>query len=118
MSILIKGMEMPTTCCHCKLMVCNPELVWDDAGVERTGTWVCLLTGELIDNTKCEEHCPLVPVPDHRGLFDVGQFEKGCFYGYGHDGKVYKLLWDTKVFDGAKKFYLNPIIPGEEAGNG
>lgn len=53
-------------------------------------------------------------VPDHSGLFDVGQFEKGCFYGYGHDGKVYKLLWDTKVFDGAKKFYINPIIPADQ----
>ena len=70
MSILIKGMEMPTTCCHCKLMVYNHELVWDDAGTERTGAWVCLLTGELIDNTKREEHCPLIPVPPHGRLIE------------------------------------------------
>ena len=70
MSILIKGMEMPTTCCHCKLMVYNHELVWDDAGTERTGAWVCLLTGELIDNTKREEHCPLIPVPPHGDLVE------------------------------------------------
>lgn len=73
MSVYIKNFEFPTTCCHCKLMVYNPELVWDDAGTERTGAWVCLLTGELIDNTKREEHCPLISVPDHGRLIDGGE---------------------------------------------
>lgn len=70
MSVYIKGFEFPTTCCHCKLMVYNPELVWDDAGESITGGWVCLLTGEIIDNTKREDHCPLVPVPPHGELCD------------------------------------------------
>lgn len=62
--MLIRGMAEPETCVQCKLMVYNPELVWDDAGKETVGAWVCLLTGELIDNTKREEHCPLVPFDD------------------------------------------------------
>lgn len=87
-SILIRGMEMPVTCCHCKLMVYNTELVWDDAETERTGSWVCLLTGELIDNTKREEHCPLIPVPPHGRQGDLDalmeQFDGDC-YGCPYD---------------------------------
>ena len=67
MTILIKGMEMPVTCCQCKEMVYNPEIKWEQAGKEEEGGWVCLLTGELIDNTKREEHCPLIEVPTPHG---------------------------------------------------
>lgn len=97
--ILIHGMEMPTSCRAC--MFSRTDI--------RNVDW-CVLTEK---DLPCD--CPIVPVPKHSGLFDVGQFEKGCFYGYGHDGKVYKLLWDIKVFDGAKKFYINPIIPADPA---
>lgn len=76
MSILIKGMEMPVTCCQCKEMVYNPEIKWEQAGKEEEGGWVCLLTGELIDNTKREEHCPLIEVPTPHGrLIDADDFD-------------------------------------------
>ena len=75
MSILIKGMEMPVTCCQCKEMVYNPEIKWEQAGKEEEGGWVCLLTGELIDNTKREEHCPLIEVPTPHGrLIDADAY--------------------------------------------
>lgn len=64
MGIYIKGMDMPVTCCHCPLMGYDPDREWYDS-MARTGAHVCVLTGELIDNTKREDHCPLVPVPDH-----------------------------------------------------
>lgn len=70
MSILIKGIEMPVTCCHCPLMGYDPDREWHD-GMARTGAHICVLTGELIDNTKREEHCPLVPVPPHGRLIDA-----------------------------------------------
>ena len=69
MSILIKGMEMPVTCCHCPLMGYDPDREWYDS-MARTGAHVCVLTGELIDNTKREDHCPLVPVSPHYDLID------------------------------------------------
>ena len=69
MSILIKGMEMPATCCHCPLMGYDPDREWYDS-MARTGAHICVLTGELIDNTKREEHCPLVPVQPHGRLID------------------------------------------------
>lgn len=67
--ILIKGVEMPVTCCHCPLMGYDPDREWYDS-MARTGAHICVLTGELIDNTKREEHCPLVPVPPHGRLID------------------------------------------------
>lgn len=76
MTVLIRGMEMPVTCCQCKEMVYNPEIKWEQAGKEEEGGWVCLLTGELIDNTKREEHCPLIEVPTPHGrLIDADAFD-------------------------------------------
>ena len=72
MGVYIKGMEMPATCCHCPLMGYDPDREWVDS-MARTGAHICVLTGELIDNTKREEHCPLVPVPPHGRLIDADE---------------------------------------------
>ena len=77
MGIYIEGMKMPKTCCGCKMMIYNPELVWDDNGIETVGAWVCLLTAELIDNTKREEHCPLIELPPHGRLIDADALMDG-----------------------------------------
>ena len=71
MSILIKGMEMPVTCCHCPLIGYDPDIEWVDGGRETQGAYICVITHELIDNTKREEHCPLVPIPKHGRLIDA-----------------------------------------------
>jgi hypothetical protein len=78
MSILIKGMEMPVTCCHCPLMGYDPEIEWDDGGRETQGEYICVITHELIDNTKREEHCPLVLVPPHGRLIDADALAAKC----------------------------------------
>lgn len=61
---------MPKTCCYCPLMGYDPDREWLDS-MARTGAHICALTGELIDNTKRAEHCPLIPVPDHGRLIDA-----------------------------------------------
>ena len=62
MSILIKGMEMPTRCGRCDL--CIP--VFD------FGHYECCITAAVIDNLgEKMEDCPLVPVPYHRRLVDA-----------------------------------------------
>ncbi len=76
MSILIRGMEMPATCCHCPLMGYDPDIEWNDGGRETQGAYVCVLTHELIDNTKREEHCPLVEIQPHGRLGDLDELEK------------------------------------------
>ena len=75
MSVLIK-MEMPTTCCNCDFMAFNPEILWEDAMGEQRGAYVCKRTGELIDNTKREDHCPLIEVKRHGRLIDADEFVK------------------------------------------
>lgn len=108
MGVYIKGIDMPTSCYDCP---CNKD--------DGFGFFTCGVTKSECNFTSLPSDCPLIHIPDYRGLFDVGQFEKGCFYGYGRDGKVYKLFWDERVFEGAKKFYINPIIPaGKENNNG
>ena len=68
MGVYIKGVEMPITCCHCPLMGYDPDIEWNDGGMETQGAYICVMTHELIDNTKREDHCPLVPVPPHGRL--------------------------------------------------
>lgn len=69
--VYIRGMEMPINCCHCPLMGYDPDIEWVDGGRETQGAYICVITHELIDNTKREEHCPLHPVPAHGRLIDA-----------------------------------------------
>ena len=61
MSILIKGMEMPTRCCECKMYV--------------EDVYCCHLLNREIENPWADDgvelDCPLVPVPPHGRLIDV-----------------------------------------------
>ena len=67
MSILIKGMEMPTSCMLCPL--CVEEA--DPANGE-----MCMVTGTLMPPCTRErlDNCPLVPVPPHGRLIDADAF--------------------------------------------
>ena len=70
MSILIKGMEMPTRCGRCDM--CVPEA---DGDID----WhnVCCITGaDIVDVGEKMEDCPLIPVPDHGRLIDADEFYK------------------------------------------
>ena len=91
MSVLIKGMEMPVNCCHCPLIGYDPDIEWSDGGRESHGAYVCVLTHELIDNTKCEEHCPLVQVPPHGRLIDADALYKS----FGASGNCNKCDLDA-----------------------
>ena len=71
MGLFIKGVEMPVNCCHCPLIGYDSDIEWVDGGRETQGAYICVITHELIDNTKREEHCPLVPVPEHWRLIDA-----------------------------------------------
>lgn len=70
MSVLVRGIEMPITCCQCPLMGYDPDIEWNDGGRGARGAYICVLTHELIDNTKREEHCPLIEIPPHGDLID------------------------------------------------
>ena len=66
MSILIKGMEMPTACSKC------------DCGNRDYG--FCQITRDswwhIDPSTERIENCPLVPIPDHGDLIDRDAVER------------------------------------------
>ena len=65
--ILIKGMEMPKTCCQCDIKIYDPEKRWDENGIEHIGAWICKRTREIIWNTQRGENCPLFSLPERHG---------------------------------------------------
>ena len=76
MSVLIPGMEMPTSCDDCRLnngISCYAVLEYMEDGV----------VGRTNDRP---DWCPIVPVPDHGRLIDADEFLKRaistkCFRG-------------------------------------
>lgn len=58
MSILIKGMEMPTSCGFCSFEQ------------ETEYGYECYINGCLTEYQKRPDDCPLVPVPPHGDLID------------------------------------------------
>lgn len=78
MSIIIKGMEMPTGCAFCKIKKRNG------------GKMVCPLCNEewdIHDPMSSDfrlESCPLVPVPTHGRLIDGDYAEKDLIHDYAY----------------------------------
>ena len=64
MDVLIKGMEMPTSCGYCPL--------WHEA---RDGD-ECYLGASLTEYQKRPDDCPLVPIPPHGRLGDLDALEE------------------------------------------
>lgn len=64
MSVLIKGMEMPTNCFLCPLSVLNENRLF------------CEVTKNEVLRAKIYAECPLVPVPPHGRLGDLDELER------------------------------------------
>lgn len=117
MGVYIKGMEMPKTCCYCPLMGYDPDREWFDS-MARTGAHICALTGELIDNTKRAEHCPLIPVPEHGRLIDADALRQAMYHeAFETDSPMQK--WGSGCWIRYKMFEqmeesAPTIIPAEE----
>ena len=65
MSILIKGMEMPTSCGDCKAFVCYRQWAGD------VGDCFCGITKNDAKAKEKNADCPLVSVPPHGRLIDA-----------------------------------------------
>lgn len=73
MSLYIKGMDMPTSCCNCPL-----------AKLSTTGeTLFCNYTLSSVPWDDKPFDCPLVPVPEHGPLIDADAFERRCMFDAG-----------------------------------
>ena len=69
MSVLIKGMEMPTSCGDCKAFVCYKQWAGD------MGDCFCGITKNDAKAKEKNADCPLVPVPPHGRLIDADALE-------------------------------------------
>ena len=81
MSVLIKGMEMPTNCSVCPMLegdrmdgLCHAASKWLDD--DEHWTWYAYPEGDIDDSKPC--NCPLVPVPKHGRLIDADALEDRC----------------------------------------
>lgn len=92
MSVLIRGMEMPTSCCQCpvNMYLCK-------RGYEY------LLEHPALYDERAED-CPLIPVPPHGRLIDADALAEHKFVCIPHvsiDGKdagtAYRLGWNTAI---------------------
>lgn len=104
MSILIPGMEMPTSCWLCHFQDCGN----------------CVLNNhKVVDNCIIEdrrdEDCPLVHVPEHGRLGDLDKLENGLRYmaKYQHGERQQGILGCCETIRLAPT-----IIPADKEGEG
>jgi len=107
-SIIIKGMEMPTTCCDCKLIFFDETRKWE----QMTGAYVCQMTGKVIWNTRRGDDCPLIELPPHGRLIDADALIDVL-------GKMGENEYTPKVFANWLEWEINaptiiPADPGRE----
>lgn len=95
MSVLIKGMEMPTSCSVCPMLegdridgLCHAASKWLDD--DEHWTWYVYPEGDVDDSKPC--NCPLVPVPPHGRLIDADALEAQC-------DDPYWCVWLTDIKD-------------------
>jgi hypothetical protein len=106
MSVLIKGMEMPTSCFYCPFREkVNPD------------DYACMALNKEFEETlsliaeQRHKDCPLVPVPPHGRLVDADKLESGLrlMAKYQHGERQQGILGCCETI------CLAPtIIPAEE----
>ena len=103
MSILIKGMEMPTSCQKCPFLDYEEGFCFASGAKGKSGWYeFTLRPGEIKDRR--HDDCPLIPVPPHGRLGDLDALTERFW-----DGQCY--------FTDAIKSKLQSaptIIPAEE----
>ena len=70
MSVLIKGMEMPTSCYKCPFLDYEEGFCFASGVKHKSGWYESILSpGEIKDGR--HKDCPIVPVPPHGRLIDA-----------------------------------------------
>lgn len=114
MSVLIKGIEMPTSCFYCPFRrKVDPDNI------------MCIVTRECFEETyagtietRNRGNCPLIPVPDHGRLIDADALRQAMYHeAFETDSPMQK--WDSGCWIRYKMFEqmeesAPTIIPAEE----
>ena len=82
MSIIIKGMEMPTNCWLCPLSVLYEK---------PREMLLCRITKEEVLRNKVDGNCPLVEVPKHGRLIDADALVKSM--------RDFSYMWGERMND-------------------
>lgn len=108
--ILIKGMEMPTSCGECKAFVCYKQWAGD------RGDCFCGITKSDAKAKTMNADCPLIPVPDHGRLIDADKLEAWCDEQAQIEwNKSAGTTWANAYLEFGGNVYDAPtIIPAEE----
>ena len=102
MSILIKGMEMPTKCADCLFIDYFK------------GQWYCHSINDILEtgSSKRDERCNLVPVPPHGRLIDADAAAKqGWTISRTYSASLNEMVYEVKTMTDE---VLPTIIPAEE----
>ena len=88
MSVIVRGMEMPKTCCDCPIFV--------DGGYD---SWCGITDNSMAENealTKRNPNCPLVEIPTPHGrLGDLDALK--AQYKYGEADSEDERLWMMNI---------------------
>ena len=106
MSVLIKGMEMPTSCGDCKAFVCYRQWAGD------VGDCFCGITKNDAKAKEKNADCPLVPVPPHGRLIDADALAKVMAEGIAPSTKDGGFQHPFDIFRAISA--APTIIPAEE----
>lgn len=104
MSILIRGMEMPTSCAECLLADCSKS--------------PCYKVGGVVDWERRPDWCPLIEIPPHGRLIDADALRAKMYHeAFETDTQMQK--WDSGCWIRYKMFErmeedAPTIIPAEE----
>lgn len=118
MSILIKGMEMPTNCYDCPLAMQYYVTLFGKTFKQTKNAYACVLTHKKITSTRRNRFCPLVPVPPHGRLIDADALRTAMYHeAFETDTPMQK--WDSgcwiryKMFERVEES-APTIIPAKE----
>lgn len=66
MDTTIIGLKLPKRCTECFAMKYDENRMWLNCIGWQTGAYVCYFTGNLIDNRKRDDACPLVDAEQYK----------------------------------------------------
>lgn len=87
MTVMIKGMKLPKSCCDCDLL--PADIDWDEQ-------WECPITEKIVHKYVEERKgkpsdCPLIEIPPHGRLIDADELE-GEFEYCSEEDRLGRLL--------------------------
>lgn len=116
MSILIKGMEMPTSCEECAFRVDESKTNVHDwtCPINQYPTFYCKKSQSAAESEEYLQDCPLIPISPHGRLIDKDALEYDISHGVVFSGKLHnpEIIGANKIIN--RIHHAPTIIEAEE----